>query len=100
LAPAAFPIFPTRRSSDLDMGCYSFDTIFRVLKLEAPVSVEASSTERYSESYPQACIVHFNFPARGDMPPVTLTWYDGGLTPPRRSEEHTSELQSPDHLVC
>ena len=24
-----------------DMGCYSFDTIFRVLKLEAPMSVES-----------------------------------------------------------
>src|SRR5207244_11547402 len=22
------------------------------------------------------------------------------IAPPRRSEEHTSELQSPDHLVC
>jgi predicted dehydrogenase len=69
-----------------DMGCYSFDTIFRVLKLEAPASVEASSTERYPETYPQASIVHFNFPARGDLPPVTLTWYDGGLTPPRPEE--------------
>jgi predicted dehydrogenase len=69
-----------------DMGCYSFDTIFRVLKLEAPASVEASSTERYTETYPQASIVHFNFPARGDMPPVRLSWYDGGLTPPRPEE--------------
>src|SRR5258708_13736911 len=25
--------------------------------------------------------------------------HDGRMTPPR-SEEHTSELQSPDHLVC
>jgi predicted dehydrogenase len=66
-----------------DMGCYSFDTIFRALKLEAPTSVEASSTERYPETYPQASIVHFNFPARGDMPAVKLHWYDGGLTPPR-----------------
>ncbi len=65
-----------------DMGCYSFDTIFRVLKLEAPTSVEASSSERYDETYPLASIIHFNFPARGDMPPVRLTWYDGGLTPP------------------
>src|SRR5947208_3040931 len=24
----------------------------------------------------------------------------GGELPPGRSEEHTSELQSPDHLVC
>src|SRR5215510_4911032 len=66
-----------------DMGCYSFDTIFRVLKLDAPESVEASSSERYTETYPQACIVHFNFPSRGDMPAVRVTWYDGGLTPPR-----------------
>ncbi len=69
-----------------DMGSYSFDTIFRVLKLEAPVSVEASSTDRYEETYPQASIVRYNFPARGDMPPVKFTWYDGGLKPPRPEE--------------
>ena len=40
-----------------DMGSYSFDTIFRVLKLEAPLSVEASSTDRYEETYPLASIV-------------------------------------------
>ncbi len=66
-----------------DMGCYSFDTIFRVMKLEAPTSVEASTTDRYPETYPQASIVHFDFPARGNMPPMRMTWYDGGLTPPR-----------------
>lgn len=66
-----------------DMGCYSFDTIFRVLKLGAPESVEASSTQVFAETYPAASLIHFYFPARGDMPPVTLNWYDGGLTPPR-----------------
>ena len=30
-----------------DMGCYSFDTIFRVLKLRAPESVEASGSRSY-----------------------------------------------------
>ena len=69
-----------------DMGCYSFDTIFRVLKLEAPTYVEASSTDRHPETYPLASIVHFDFPARGSMPPVKMTWYDGGLTPPRPDE--------------
>lgn len=69
-----------------DMGCYSFDTIFRVLRLEAPASVEASSTERYAETYPLASIVRYDFPARGDMPPVKFTWYDGGLKPPRPEE--------------
>ena len=69
-----------------DMGSYSFDTIFRVLKLEAPVSVEASSTDRYDETYPLASIIHYDFAARGDMPPVKFTWYDGGLKPPRPDE--------------
>ena len=69
-----------------DMGSYSFDTIFRVLKLEAPVAVEATSTERYDETYPVASIVRYDFPARGEMPPVKFTWYDGGLKPPRPEE--------------
>jgi predicted dehydrogenase len=66
-----------------DMGCYSFDTIFRALKLGAPTSVETSSTDRYDETFPRASMLHFNFPARGAMPAVRLTWYDGGLKPPR-----------------
>jgi predicted dehydrogenase len=69
-----------------DMGCYSFDTIFRVLKLGAPASVEATSTERHAETFPQASIIHWSFPARGEMPAVRLTWYDGGLKPPRPEE--------------
>ena len=69
-----------------DMGSYSFDTIFRVLKLEAPASIEASSSDRYEETYPLASVIHFNFPSRGDMPPVKFTWYDGGLKPPRPDE--------------
>lgn len=69
-----------------DMGSYSYDTIFRVLKLEAPTSVEASSTDRYNETYPQASIIRYTFPARGDMPGVKFTWYDGGLKPERPEE--------------
>jgi hypothetical protein len=28
----------------------------------------------------------YEFPARGQMPPVKLTWYDGGLLPPKPPE--------------
>ncbi len=69
-----------------DMGSYSFDTIFRALKLEAPLSVDASSTDLYEETFPQASIIHYNFPGRGDMPPVKFSWYDGGLKPARPDE--------------
>ena len=68
------------------MGSYRLDTIFASLKLEAPISVEASSTDRYDETYPMASVIHYDFPARGDMPPVKLTWYDGGLKPTRPEE--------------
>lgn len=66
-----------------DMGCYSFDTIFRVMKLEAPMAVEASVSESFPETYPKASIIHLDFPAREAMPPARVTWYDGGLRPPR-----------------
>ena len=76
-----------------DMGCYSFDTLFRVLKLVPPVSVEASSSGMYeikngignrqvnNETFPRASIIRFHFPAREDMPPLTIHWYDGGIKP-------------------
>jgi predicted dehydrogenase len=64
-----------------DMGCYSFDTIFRALRLEASVSVETSTSELCPETYPKASILHWRFAARGNMPPVWITWWDGGLMP-------------------
>jgi predicted dehydrogenase len=81
-----------------DMGCYSFDTIFRVLKLGPPASVEASSTERLPETFPKASILHFQFPARNSLPPVRLTWYDGGLKPPRPEELDEAALE-PEGLL-
>jgi predicted dehydrogenase len=69
-----------------DIGCHAFDPVFRALKLGHPVSVEATSSRFNEETYPLASIVRYEFPARGDMPPVTLTWYDGGLKPPRPAE--------------
>jgi predicted dehydrogenase len=66
-----------------DMGQYSFDTIFRALKLGPPTRVESSSTKRFEESYPTATMVHFDFAARAGMPPVRVNWYDADLTPPR-----------------
>jgi predicted dehydrogenase len=69
-----------------DIGCHSFDPVFRALKLGHPLSVEASSSRVNTETYPLASMVTYQFPARGEMPPVKLVWYDGGLRPPRPEE--------------
>ena len=66
-----------------DMGCHRLSTVFKALKLGHPTSIEASSTKHGGEVYPDGVIAHFEFPARGDLPPVTLHWYDGGLKPAR-----------------
>lgn len=64
-----------------DIGCHSMDPVFRALKLGYPTSVQAVSTLVNQETYPSGSIVTYEFPARKDMPPVTLKWYDGGLKP-------------------
>jgi predicted dehydrogenase len=69
-----------------DIGCHRLDPVFRALKLGHPTSVEAMCTLVNNETYPVASIVHYQFPARGDMPPAKVIWYDGGMRPPRPDE--------------
>jgi predicted dehydrogenase len=69
-----------------DMGCHIIDPSFWALDLGAPSKIQATSTHWESgvmeETFPRASIVWFNFPARGNKPPVKMTWYDGRLLPP------------------
>jgi len=73
-----------------DMGCHIIDHPVWALKLGAPTSVEARTTidgtflaenKLNYETYPVAAIIYYDFPARGALPPVRMTWYDGGLMP-------------------
>lgn len=66
-----------------DIGCHSFAPIARALQLGAPISVEATSSPGFKETFPVASIVRYEFPARAGLPPVKLVWYDGGLKPAR-----------------
>jgi predicted dehydrogenase len=69
-----------------DMGCHHLNTPYRALKLAYPTSISASSTRVFEESAPLASIVSYDFPARGEMPPVRVVWYDGGIRPPCPAE--------------
>ena len=69
-----------------DMGCHILDPAFWALDLGAPESIQATTThwqpEVSSETFPRASVVRYKFPARGNRPPVKLTWSDGRLLPP------------------
>jgi predicted dehydrogenase len=66
-----------------DLGCHKLSTVVKALELGHPVRVQASSTKVDPEVYPLGVIARYDFSARGSRPPVSLTWYDGGLKPPR-----------------
>ncbi len=83
-----------------DIACHYFDPVFRALKLGPPISVEASSTRVNEETYPLGSMITYQFPARGDMPPVKLVWYDGGLRPPRPPQIKDTDLMGDNgHLL-
>jgi hypothetical protein len=61
-----------------DMACHILGAPNMALKLGAPSSVECIKKEGVSSfQFPKASTIRFEFPARGNMPPVTLYWYDG-----------------------
>lgn len=84
-----------------DMACHIVDPAYWALKLGNPTSINGSSTQVNTESAPYAEIVHYEFPDRGEigkikLPPVKLTWYDGGLLPTRPEELPDGQIMG-DH---
>ena len=65
-----------------DMACHYMDLPYWALKLRRPVSVEATGPPVHPESCPPQLEVRYAYPARGELPPVKLTWYNGGWRPP------------------
>lgn len=64
-----------------DMGCHVMDMAYWALELGYPLSVEAVSEGQTEEALPKSSVVTYEFPARGEQPPVKLVWYDGGNLP-------------------
>ncbi len=68
-----------------DRGAHSLDSVFWALRLGAPTSIDATSCGATEEVHPLSAIVTYEFPARADMPPLKLTWYEG-TRPPRPAD--------------
>jgi predicted dehydrogenase len=64
-----------------DFGCHYMDLPFWALRLRHPTTVEAEGPPIHPERTSPGLIVRYEFPARGDLPPVKMTWYDGGKRP-------------------
>ncbi|MCI0491323.1 MAG: Gfo/Idh/MocA family oxidoreductase [Planctomycetes bacterium] len=60
-----------------DMACHTANLAFKSLKLDLPQRVSAVSGEINPETYPAWATITYEFPARGDLPPVKFTWYEG-----------------------
>jgi len=69
-----------------DMGCHIIDPAWWALDLKYPTSIEAQPGPFNEETYPEKTIIKWEFPARGDQPPVTVTWCDGENKPVRPKE--------------
>ncbi len=85
-----------------DMACHVMDASYTVLKLGAPESIIATAGAivqpppagqrgwgvrvKYNDSYPPSSLIHLSYPQRGNLPPVKVHWYDGGLLPERPAD--------------
>ena len=69
-----------------DFFCHYCDLAFWALKLRHPLTVEAKGPV-HPESAAKWTIARQEYARRGDLPPVTLTWYNGGPYPPFLDEE-------------
>ena len=90
-----------------DMGNYSLWPVFMAFDLGAPVSIEAtpsftceivdhvSGVQKNEVSFPTASTIRFKFPARGEMPPLDIYWYDGGMRPPTPEELEVDNREMP-----
>lgn len=66
-----------------DWACHTLDAPFWALGLGAPTRVSVVNIEPIAKGFShRTSHLKFEFPARGDRPPVALHWYDGGQKPP------------------
>ncbi|MSU25075.1 MAG: twin-arginine translocation signal domain-containing protein [Opitutus sp.] len=84
-----------------DMACHLMDASYWGLQLGAPTSVELKKIDGLTAiAYPKSAVVEFQFPARGKLPPVKVTWHEGGEKPAKPTQlEATRELAQGGQLI-
>ncbi|MBR4381772.1 MAG: Gfo/Idh/MocA family oxidoreductase [Bacteroidaceae bacterium] len=61
-----------------DWGAHILDTVHEFLDLGLPYQIKMVRAKGHNDYfYPYSSTILFRFAARGNMPPVDVTWYDG-----------------------
>ncbi len=87
-----------------DMACHTMHVYFKELQLGAPKMVYGYGSTKHKgffqfvstpECQSHANMVTWEFDARGELPPINVHWYDGGMKPNRPAElDHSLRLPS------
>jgi hypothetical protein len=64
-----------------DLGSHWIDLPFWALKLDAPLTIEASGPPPNQEVAPASMSAKYTYGARGELPGLTLTWHQGTSRP-------------------
>jgi predicted dehydrogenase len=77
-----------------DLGSHWIDLPFWALKLDHPLTIEASGPPVHPEIAPASMQATYQYGARGDLPPVQLTWYQGNHRPKQLKEKTIPDWDS------
>jgi hypothetical protein len=70
-----------------DLGSHWNDLPFSALNLRHPLTIEGNGPPPHPEIAPASMSAVYEYGARGDLPPVTVTWYQGTVKPPKHVEK-------------
>ena len=78
-----------------DFGCHYMDLPHWALGLSRPLTVSpVDGPPVHPESTPPWLIVRYEYPVRGQKPPLQLTWYHGGKQPALLTTEQAGKWKS------
>src|SRR5690606_41269466 len=89
--------FPTRRSSDLDLEVEMVRRARERDMLTCPYVFDEDSARAMTAAGADVIVPHVGLTTKGSIGAETALTLEEAA---RRSEEHTSELQSRENLVC
>jgi len=77
-----------------DWCCHTLDAPYWSLDLGLPTVAEAEFKSPVPDTgfLSDQAVIRWDFPARGNKPPVTMRWYEGGLKPEIRPEWKVEKL--------